>query len=157
MKIVMLTIGKTRSDIMAEGIGMYIDRINHYMPVEIRELPDVKTTKALTEARQKELEGQMIIDFLMPGDAMILLDERGRELTSREFSTFISKRMASGLKRLVMVIGGPYGFSPAVYERADGKVSLSRMTFPHEMARLILSEQIYRAMTILRGEPYHHD
>ncbi len=153
----MLTIGKTRSDIMAEGIGMYIDRINHYMPVEIRELPDVKTTKALTEARQKELEGQMIIDFLMPGDAMILLDERGRELTSREFSTFISKRMASGLKRLVMVIGGPYGFSPAVYERADGKVSLSRMTFPHEMARLILSEQIYRAMTILRGEPYHHD
>lgn len=153
----MLTIGKTRSDIMAKGIGMYIDRINHYMPVEIRELPDVKTTKALTEARQKELEGQMIIDFLMPGDAMILLDERGRELTSREFSTFISKRMASGLKRLVMVIGGPYGFSPAVYERADGKVSLSRMTFPHEMARLILSEQIYRAMTILRGEPYHHD
>jgi len=142
---------------MAEGINMYLQRVNHYLSVELKELPDVKATKALTQTRQKELEGQMLIDFISPGDAMILLDEHGREYTSRQFSDAISRRMSSGLKRLVFVVGGPYGFSTSVYERADGKMSLSQMTFPHEMARLLIMEQIYRAMTILRGEPYHHD
>lgn len=157
MKIVLLTIGRTRSSAMAEGINMYLQRVNHYLSVELKELPDVKATKALTQTRQKELEGQMLIDFISPGDAMILLDEHGREYTSRQFSDAISRRMSSGLKRLVFVVGGPYGFSTSVYERADGKMSLSQMTFPHEMARLLIMEQIYRAMTILRGEPYHHD
>ena len=111
----------------------------------------------MTEAMQKELEGQMMLERLQPSDYVMLLDERGTEMTSREFAGFVDKRMSSGLKRLVFVIGGPYGFSPAIYERADAKVSLSRMTFNHEMVRLFFTEQIYRAMTILRGEPYHHD
>lgn len=157
MKIVMLTIGRTRTPYLAEGIDVYIRRAAHYLPVEICELPDVRTTKALTQERQKQMEGAQILGSLQPGDALVLMDERGREYTSREFARELSRRMASGLKRLVLAIGGPYGFSPEVYARADGKISLSKMTLPHEMARLMLAEQIYRAMTILRGEPYHHD
>lgn len=157
MKIVMLTIGRTRTPYLAEGIDVYMRRAGHYLPVEICELPDVKTTRALTEERQKQLEGEKILEFVQTGDALVLMDERGREYTSREFADVLSRRMASGLKRLVLTIGGPYGFSSEVYARADGKISLSKMTLPHEMARLMLAEQIYRAMTILRGEPYHHD
>lgn len=157
MKIELMAIGKTQSRYLAEGIQQYVDRIGHYVPFSLTILPDIKATKALTEAQQKEREGQVMLSAFQPGDVVVLLDERGCEFTSREFAGFIDKKMSSGLKRLVFVIGGPYGFSDAVYARADGKVSLSRMTFSHEMVRLFFVEQIYRAMTILRGEPYHHD
>lgn len=152
-----MAIGKTRSRLLAEGVEEYSGRINRYLPFETFFLPDVRTTRTMTEPMQKELEGQMMLERLQPSDYVMLLDERGVEMTSREFAGFVDKRMSSGLKRLVFVIGGPYGFSPAMYERADAKLSLSRMTFSHEMVRLFFTEQVYRAMTILRGEPYHHD
>ena len=157
MKIILMAIGKTRSRLLADGVDEYTARINRYLPFETLFLPDVRTTRTMTEAMQKELEGQMMLERLQPSDYVMLLDERGTEMTSREFAGFVDKRMSSGLKRLVFVTGGPYGFSPAIYERADAKLSLSRMTFSHEMVRLFFTEQIYRAMTILRGEPYHHD
>lgn len=157
MKIILMAIGKTRSRLLADGVEEYAGRINRYLPFETFFLPDVRTTRTMTEPMQKELEGQMMLERLQPSDYVMLLDERGVEMTSREFAGFVDKRMSSGLKRLVFVIGGPYGFSPAMYERADARLSLSRMTFSHEMVRLFFTEQIYRAMTILRGEPYHHD
>lgn len=157
MKIILMAIGKTRSRLLADGVEEYSGRINRYLPFETFFLPDVRTTRTMTEPMQKELEGQMMLERLQPSDYVMLLDERGVEMTSREFAGFVDKRMSSGLKRLVFVIGGPYGFSPAMYERADARLSLSRMTFSHEMVRLFFIEQVYRAMTILRGEPYHHD
>lgn len=157
MKIILMAIGKTRSRLLADGVEEYSGRINRYLPFETFFLPDVRTTRTMTEPMQKELEGQMMLERLQLSDYVMLLDERGVEMTSREFAGFVDKRMSSGLKRLVFVIGGPYGFSPAMYERADARLSLSRMTFSHEMVRLFFTEQIYRAMTILRGEPYHHD
>ncbi len=157
MKIILMAIGKTRSRLLADGVEEYSGRINRYLPFETFFLPDVRTTRTMTEPMQKELEGQMMLERLQPSDYVMLLDERGVEMTSREFAGFVDKRMSSGLKRLVFVIGGPYGFSPAMYERADARLSLSRMTFSHEMVRIFFTEQIYRAMTILRGEPYHHD
>lgn len=157
MKIILMAIGKTRSRLLADGVEEYSGRINRYLPFETFFLPDVRTTRTMTEPMQKELEGQMMLERLQPSDYVMLLDERGTEMTSREFAGFVDKRMSSGLKRLVFVIGGPYGFSPAMYERADARLSLSRMTFSHEMVRLFFTEQVYRAMTILRGEPYHHD
>ena len=157
MKIILMAIGKTRSRLLADGVEEYSGRINRYLPFETFFLPDVRTTRTMTEPMQKELEGQMMLERLQPSDYVMLLDERGVEMTSREFAGFVDKRMSSGLKRLVFVIGGPYGFPPAMYERADAKLSLSRMTFSHEMVRLFFTEQVYRAMTILRGEPYHHD
>ena len=157
MKIEILAIGKTQSKYLAEGIEGYCNRIGLYLPFELTVLPDIKTTRTLSEAVQKQKEGQLMLAAMQPSDFVVLLDERGREFTSREFAGFIEKKMASGLKRLLLVIGGPYGFSEEVYARADGKISLSRMTFSHEMVRLFITEQIYRAMTILRGEPYHHD
>lgn len=157
MKIILMAIGKTRSRLLADGVEEYSGRINRYLPFETFFLPDVRTTRTMTEPMQKELEGQMMLERLQPSDYVMLLDERGTEMTSREFAGFVDKRMSSGLKRLVFVIGGPYGFPPAMYERADAKLSLSRMTFSHEMVRLFFTEQVYRAMTILRGEPYHHD
>lgn len=157
MKIILMAIGKTRIRLLADGVEEYSGRINRYLPFETFFLPDVRTTRTMTEPMQKELEGQMMLERLQPSDYVMLLDERGTEMTSREFAGFVDKRMSSGLKRLVFVIGGPYGFSPAMYERADARLSLSRMTFSHEMVRLFFTEQVYRAMTILRGEPYHHD
>lgn len=157
MKIEVIAIGRTQSKYLVEGIENYVDRIGHYVPFSLTVLPDLKSTKSLSEDQQKQREGQMMLGFFQTSDAVILLDERGKELTSREFATFIDRKMLSGLKRLVFVIGGPYGFSQEVYQRADGKISLSRMTFSHEMVRLFFVEQVYRAMTILRGEPYHHD
>lgn len=157
MKIEVIAIGRTQSKYLVEGIENYVDRIGHYVPFSLTVLPDLKSTKSLSEDQQKQREGQMMLDFFQTSDAVILLDERGKELTSREFAAFIDRKMVSGLKRLVFVIGGPYGFSQEVYQRADGKISLSRMTFSHEMVRLFFVEQVYRAMTILRGEPYHHD
>lgn len=157
MKFCLLTIGKTTSEILAKGIADYASRINRYVSFELVQLPDLKSTRGLTEQQQKEKEGEMILSALQPSDMVVLLDEKGREYTSREFATLQSAMMNRGVKRLVYVVGGPYGFSPRVYERADAKISLSKMTFSHEMVRLFFVEQLYRAMTILRGEPYHHD
>ncbi|MDE7381416.1 MAG: 23S rRNA (pseudouridine(1915)-N(3))-methyltransferase RlmH, partial [Muribaculaceae bacterium] len=127
------------------------------VPYKITELPDVKNAGRLPEAEQKELEGKQILSKLTASDYVILLDENGEEYTSRSFSKKLEKWMGMGRKRIFFVVGGPYGFSEAVYERSEGMVSLSKMTFNHEMVRLFFTEQIYRAMTILRGEPYHHD
>lgn len=157
MKIVLLAVGKTSTDYLVKGIEGFIKRINHYVPMELSIIPDLKSTKGLTEETQKIREGQAMMAALLPGDVVVLLDERGKEYTSREFASQIDRKMVQGIKRLVFVIGGPYGFSQEIYDRANEKISLSRMTFTHEMVRLFFVEQIYRAMTILRGEPYHHD
>ena len=157
MKIELMVIGKTVSRYLQEGIDNYVNRTSHYVPFSITYLPDIKSTKSLTEERQKELEGEVMLSQMQPGDYLVLLDERGKEFTSREFAAFIDKKMVMVPKRLIFLVGGPYGFSKAVYARADDKISLSKMTFSHEMVRLFFVEQLYRAMTILRGEPYHHD
>lgn len=157
MKIELMVIGRTGARYLQEGIDNYVKRLVHYVPFEIRCLPDIKTTKSLTEERQKELEGELFLAQLQPGDFLVLLDERGKEFTSREFAAYVDRKMTVVPKRMIFVIGGPYGFSSAVYSRADDKISLSKMTFSHEMVRMFFTEQLYRAMTILRGEPYHHD
>lgn len=157
MKITLLTIGKTNAKYLQDGIDLYVTRLSHYIPFEYKNLPDIKTTKGLTKEKQKELEGELFFNNIHPGDVLVLLDERGKEMTSREFSTYIDKKMVTVAKNLIFAIGGPYGFSDEVYNRANEKLSLSKMTFSHEMVRLFFIEQIYRAMTILKGEPYHHD
>ena len=139
------------------AISDYQKRLKFYIPFEIEEIPDIKNTKKLSEEVQKQKEGELILKTLQEGDDVILLDDKGQEFTSMKFSEYIEKKSVSGLKRLVFVVGGPYGFSQDVYARANGKVSLSKMTFSHQMVRLIFVEQLYRAMTILRGEPYHHE
>ena len=157
MKIELIVVGKTTTPYISEGIERYVKRLTHYIPYDIRTIPDVKTTRGMTPERQKEMEGELILQQFQPGDRVVLLDERGREMTSRRFSEYIDKAMSPVSKRLIFVVGGPYGFSQKVYDRADGMLSLSQMTFSHEMIRLFFTEQVYRAMTILRGEPYHHD
>lgn len=157
MKLLLMAVGKTSQSMIRSGIDLYLERLRHYLPVEVEIVADVRRTSSLTFDRQKELEGEAILKRIEPGDRLILLDENGREMTSREFAAFMEKQMASGVKRVVFVVGGPYGFSQAVYQRADSKLSLSRMTFNHEMVRLFFVEQLYRAQTILRNEPYHHD
>lgn len=157
MKIVLLTVGKTSAKNIASGIELYLDRLKHYLPVEIVCLPDLKSAPSMSTDQQKQREGQAILNFFVSGDKVVLLDEKGEVLTSREFAESIERSMLSGVKRLVYVVGGPYGFSPDVYARTDAKLSLSAMTFPHDLVRLLFVEQLYRAMTILRGEKYHHD
>lgn len=157
MKILLLCIGRTREKDVASAIERYSARIPHYIPFRMECLPDVKTGPAITQERQKALEGERILASLQPGDFLLLLDERGREYTSREFAAWLDKKSVSLPGRLVLAVGGPYGFSREVYERADSLLSLSKMTFPHELVRLFIVEQLYRAMAILRGEPYHHD
>ena len=134
----------------------YISRLKHYVPFEMVVLPDLKNTKSMSEEQIKTAEGEAILRFLTPAMDVILLDEHGREFRSIEYAQWIQKKMGSG-KDLTLIIGGPYGFSEAVYARADGKISFSQMTFSHQMIRLMAIEQLYRAMTILRGEPYHHE
>ena len=157
MKIEILVIGKTKSEYLRRGIEEYLKRLNHYIQCRIVELPETKTSVATTETMQKVNEGKLMLSYFEPSDMVVLLDERGTQPGSREFSQYIQKQMSSGIKRLLFVVGGPYGFSDEVYSRAQGKISLSRMTFPHDMVRLIFVEQLYRSMTILRNEPYHHD
>ena len=157
MKITLLAIGKTNAKYLQEGIEQYTKRLSHCIPFELKILPDVKTTKALTTDKQKEMEGEMFMSAIQQGDWVTLLDERGKEFTSRDFASYIDKKMITIPKNLIFIIGGPYGFSKAMYDRANEKLSLSKMTFSHEMIRLFFVEQIYRAMTILKGEPYHHD
>lgn len=157
MKLQLLVIGKTASDYISTGIDMYLSRLKHYIPVELKILPDIKNTRKMTEDQQKAAEGQLFLDQVQNSDFLVLLDERGKEMTSIEFSKYIDRKMTTVPRNLIFVVGGPYGFSQAVYDRADDKISLSRMTFSHEMVRLFFIEQVYRAMTILRGEPYHHE
>lgn len=156
MKICLMVIGKTDESYLQKGIEIFLKRIPHYISFEMKVIPDLKNSKNLSEDQQKEKEGELIIQQLIASDELFLLDEQGIETSSVEFARFLEKKMIPGIKRLVFVIGGPYGFSGTVYSRANGKVSLSRMTFSHQMVRLIFAEQLYRAMTILKGEPYHN-
>jgi len=156
MKVTLLVIGKTDKDFVINGCSEYQKRLKHYIPFEMKIIPDLKKVKNLSEDQQKEKEGELILAQLKQGDHLILLDEGGKEFSSVDYSTYIQKKMLSGIKNLVFVIGGPYGFSPQVYKASLGKISLSKMTFSHQMIRMIFVEQLYRAMTILKGEPYHH-
>ena len=157
MNVELIVIGKTDSVEVARLVEDYKGRVGHYVRFAITTIPDVRNTRSLSEAQQKRAEGEAILRLLQPSDYVVLMDERGREYTSEEWAAWLQKRMASGCKRLVFVIGGPYGFSPRIYQAAQEKISLSKMTFSHQMIRLIFVEQVYRAMTILRGEPYHHE
>ncbi len=157
MKIILAVVGKTSTGYLKQGIDEYTSRLTHYIPFEIHYLNDAKNTRNLTESQQKAAEGRSILNFIDKSDYVALLDERGKEFTSVKFSNYIEKRSLSGLKRLVFIVGGPYGFSDEVYQRANEKISLSQMTFSHEMIRLIFTEQLYRAMTIINHEPYHHE
>lgn len=157
MKITLMVVGKTTSANLKSGIDEYARRINRYFPFDIVELPDVKTSRKLTEDKQKEAEGALMLGKIQPGDFVVLLDEHGREMTSREFAADLERKAVNLPRQLFYIVGGPYGFSPEVYARANEKLSLSKMTFPHEMVRLFFTEQLYRAFTIQRNEPYHHD
>ena len=156
MKSVLLQVGKTVNKHFTAGISDYAERISHYMPFDIITIPELKNTKNLTEERQKAAEGDLILRQLQPSDHVVLLDEHGLELRSVELARWLQQKQQSA-RRLVFVIGGPYGFSPAVYQRANEQLSLSRLTFSHQMVRLVFTEQLYRACTIIKGEPYHHE
>lgn len=156
MLISLLCIGKTDESWLNTGIEKYEKRLKHYTGFSLRIIPDLKNGKNLTIDQQKIKEGELLLKQLSPSDLVILLDEQGVEMRSVEFARFIDKKMTAGVQRLVFVIGGPYGFSEAVYGRANGKLSFSRLTFSHQMIRLFFAEQLYRAFSILRGEPYHH-
>ena len=157
MKIKLVVIGKTDKAYLQEGIDLFLKRIPHYLPFEYLIIPDIKNTRKLSEEQQKEKEGEGILAQIKAGDELILLDEHGKEFRSTEFARFLEKKMLGGTKNLIFCIGGPYGFSQKVYDTAIAKISLSRMTFSHQMVRLIFCEQLYRAMAILNGEPYHHE
>ena len=156
MKTLLIWVGKTTDKHIQACLNDYVGRIGHYMPFDIREIPELRNTKKLTEAQQKEQEGEQIIKLLQDGDHVVLLDERGTERRSVAFADWIQKK-SMATRRLVFVIGGPYGFSERVYQRANERISLSLMTFSHQMVRLIFTEQLYRACTIIKGEPYHHE
>ena len=156
MQIKLIAIGKTDSSELERLISVYQNRLAHYVRFSFDIIPDLKNTKNLSEKIQKEEEGKLILSKIMPTDRLILLDENGKEMNSIGFSNFLQKQMNSGLKQLVFVIGGPYGFSEAVYKKAVGTLSLSKMTFSHQMVRLFVIEQLYRGFTILKNEPYHH-
>lgn len=157
MKIELAVIGKTSIAYLKQGIDEYIKRLKHYVPFEIKYIDDIKNTKNISEDQQKRTEGAKILSLLDKSDFVVLLDEHGKEYTSMQYSSYIQKRMLSGAKKVVFVIGGPYGFSQEVYDRANDKISFSKMTFNHEMIRLIFTEQLYRAYTIINHEPYHHE
>ena len=156
MTIKLLCIGKTDNRELKQLIEVYKKRLQFYNKFEIDIIPDLKKTKSLDENQQKEKEAELILAKVQNSDFLVLLDENGKEFSSEKFSAYIQKRLNSGLKQLIFVIGGPYGFSEAIYQRADSKVALSQMTFSHQMVRLFFTEQLYRAFTILKNEPYHH-
>ncbi len=157
MKITLLAVGKTVEKHYIAGINDYLERTRHFISFDMEVIPELKNTKSLTMEQQKEKEGELILKSLQPGDVAVLLDEGGKEFRSVEFANWIEKKMHTVNKRLVFIIGGPYGFAPKVYEVAQEKISLSKMTFSHQMVRLIFVEQLYRAMTILNNGPYHHE
>ena len=156
MKTLLIWVGKTNDKHFQAVIDDYVGRIAHYMPFDVVTIPDLKNTKSLTVEQQKTAEGELILRQLQPTDTVVLLDEHGREMRSTDFARWLEQKRSTA-RRLVFVIGGPYGFSPAVYERAGGQLSMSLMTFSHQMIRLTFTEQLYRACTIIRGEPYHHE
>lgn len=157
MNIELVVVGKTDSREVEALVEMYSKRINRYCKFLVTTIADVRNTKNMAASRQKQLEGEMILKQVGDGDCLTLMDERGAQYTSMEYAQWLQKRMLSGVKRLVLVIGGPYGFSEEVYARADQKISLSKMTFSHQIVRAIFAEQLYRAFTILHNEPYHHE
>ena len=157
MKIELLVIGKNANAHLQHCIDDYMQRLSHYVPFKISYISDIKNVRNLTQEQQKQAEGKAILAQLDAADRVVLLDEHGKIYRSIEFAHYISQKMISVPKRLVFIVGGPYGFSQEVYSRADEKISLSPMTFSHEMIRLIFTEQLYRAFTIIRGEPYHHE
>ncbi|EIW92365.1 putative rRNA large subunit m3Psi methyltransferase RlmH [Capnocytophaga sp. oral taxon 412 str. F0487] len=156
MNIKLLAVGKTDNPVLQQLIDMYEKRLSYYINFELQLLPDIKNSKSLSEEQQKAKEGELILGNVASSHHLILLDERGKELTSVAFADELQKKMNAGIKQLTFVIGGPYGFSKEVYDRANGKLSLSKLTFSHQMIRLFFVEQLYRAFTILRNEPYHH-
>lgn len=156
MKTILILVGKTINKHFVAGIEDYADRISHYIPFEIVTIPELRNTKNLSEDQQKTSEGELILRQIQPSDTVVLLDEHGKEFRSIEYARWLQQRQQTA-RRLVFVIGGPYGFSDAVYSRANEKISLSKMTFSHQMVRLIFTEQLYRACTIIKGEPYHHE
>jgi 23S rRNA (pseudouridine1915-N3)-methyltransferase len=156
MNIRLLAIGKTDNKDLQSLIDDYTKRLSFYIKFDLEIIPDIKNVKNLSEAQQKEKEGELILAKIGPTDQLILLDENGKTFSSVDFSDYLQKKMNAGIKTLVFVIGGPYGFSETVYQKAQGKVSLSEMTFSHQMVRLFVIEQLYRGFTILRNEPYHH-
>ena len=157
MKIRIIIVGKTTQDFVEHGLTEFCERIKHYLPFEIYILPDLKNTKNTSPEQVKEREGENILKILQSGDYVVLLDEHGKELTSLQFAAYLERKTHSVPKSLVFIIGGPYGFSPKVQETAQEKIALSKMTFSHQLVRLIFAEQLYRALTILNGEPYHHE
>ena len=157
MNISLIQIGKTDASYIREGVELYLKRINHYTKFDIITIPDVKNVRKLTRDQQKVEEGKLILSNFTDGDFVVLLDESGRQGNSADFAAWLQKRMNSGVRRLCFVIGGPYGFSKEVYARANDLVSLSRMTFSHQLVRVVFAEQLYRGFTILNNEPYHHE
>ena len=157
MRITLLTVGKTDIKWVSEGLEVYSSRLRHYIPFEIKEIPELKNVSSLSRDQIRTAEGKLILKNLRDSDEVVLLDEQGREFRSVEFASMLEKRLSASSRDLVFVIGGAYGFSTEVYERASSKISLSKMTFSHQMVRTIFVEQLYRAFTIIRGESYHHE
>lgn len=157
MKITLLTVGKTDKDWVRQGLDIYVSRLKHYIPFAIVEIPELKGVSSLTKEQIKTREGELILKNIRPTDDVILMDERGKQHSSVELAKVIQDKISYAGKDIVFVIGGAYGFSDPVYVRANSKISLSRMTFSHQMVRVIFAEQLYRAFTIIRGEPYHHE
>lgn len=156
MKITLIAVGKTEDKYLIEGIEKYLNRLKHYINLNLVIIPDVKNTKNLSEAQQKSKEAEVIAKQFNNNDTVILLDENGKKFGSVQFSEYLNKQMIGSVQNLVFIIGGPYGFDDSIYKRANGSISLSEMTFSHQMVRLFFVEQLYRAFTILKNEPYHH-
>lgn len=157
MKIALLTVGRTDKDWVKQGLDIYVSRLRHYIPFSVTEIPELKNVSALSRDQIKAREGELILKNIRPADDVILLDEHGKEFSSTEFAKILQDKISYVGKDIVFVIGGAYGFSEAVYQRASSRISLSRMTFSHQMVRTIFTEQLYRAFTIMKGEPYHHE
>jgi 23S rRNA (pseudouridine1915-N3)-methyltransferase len=157
MRIELLTMGKTDVSWVREGLELYVSRLEHYVQFSLKEIPELKKASSLSRDQVKQKEGVLILAECRPHDAVILLDEKGKEFRSLEFASWLEDKMAHDGRDFVFVVGGAYGFSDEVYARAEGKISLSRMTFSHQMVRVIFAEQLYRAFTIIKGEPYHHE
>ncbi len=156
MEVLYIAFANPDDKYIEEGCQKYFKRLSHYIKISQNIIPPLKNSKSLTFEQQKNKEGEKILSYILPSDYLVLLDEKGKMLSSEQFSTFLQQQMNSGLKRIVFVSGGPYGFCKEVYERANIKLSISLMTFTHQMVQLFFLEQLYRAMTILKGEPYHH-
>jgi 23S rRNA (pseudouridine1915-N3)-methyltransferase len=157
MKVKLICVGKTNKTFLIEGEAVYAKRLQKYFSFQKIEIPDLKNTKNLSQEQIKEKEGELILEKMKEGDCVVLLDEKGKNLSSQQFADFLQKKFHLRAKNLIFIIGGPYGFSKAIYQKADAQISLSSMTFSHQMIRLFFTEQLYRAMAILNSEPYHHE